>query len=116
MSDRQKLGGVTSPSPAVTPPALVPRRTSGRSPFESASEVGLIDAVAISFVTDVVANVCVALGASAAACAPLEMNTSAAAGAGTVTVHALVVWSHVTVLTTSVPRRRPSDEKRAPNV
>lgn len=63
----------------------------------------------------VVGNVTVEVGETA--CRESEVrNTSAKAGAGTGIEHVLAVWSHCTVVTLTVPFRRPSDFNIGPSV
>ena len=90
-------------------------RSFALSPFDVASTLGSIVTVFFSFVTAVVEYVCVVVG-SVTPCAFEEMNTSATPGAGTGIWHVFAVVSHWMVWMSSVPLRRPSHWKRAPNV
>ena len=83
-------------------------------PLEVASTEGSTVAVLCTFVTAVVEKVAV-VEPSDSLTAPSVRNTRATPGAGTWTEHVFAVWSQLIVLTSSVPVRRPSDERTVPN-
>ena len=83
-------------------------------PFDVANTEGSTVAVLCTFVTAVVEKVAV-VEPSDSLTAPSVRNTRATPGAGTWTEHVFAVWSQLIVLTSSVPVRRPSEERTVPN-
>ena len=83
-------------------------------PYDVASMDGLMETVLLTS-GYVVGNVTVEEGETALS-ALLVRKTIAAPGAGTGIEHVLAAWSHCTVVTFSVPWRRPSDWKLLPRV
>ena len=72
-------------------------------------------AVPWSFVYAVVEKVIVGPGSDSDSASSVR-NTRAKPGAGTLTGHTLLVWSHGIVWTSTVPTGRPSEANTSPKV